>query len=308
MRFACSAVRAGALTLNGERIPSLQFYVKRGDVVALAPLAAAPNSAEAAAAAAQINWRSRILFEDAVLLVVDKPAGIASAPAKAEPVNTLSCMEAALRARDGAAAPKELFPLHRLDKPTSGVLMLAKDARICAPVSRALRVKDGVSKLYWAALQGRLPGPESGSWSDRMELGGSGKSFLLPADAPEGEGKSAKAGFTVVERIGNAATVVRLMPTTGRMHQLRVQTSARGAPVIGDDRYGSAPPAGRAPPPRLFLHCERMAMRHPDTNAELEFTAPLPEELAVYLLRLRKHAQGANDAARAGSEATHAAA
>jgi 23S rRNA-/tRNA-specific pseudouridylate synthase len=181
--------------------------------------------------------------------------------------------------------------------------MLAKDARICAPVSRALRVKDGVSKLYWAALQGRLPGPESGSWSDRMELGGSGKSFLLPADAPEGEGKSAKAGFTVVERIGNAATVVRLMPTTGRMHQLRVQTSARGAPVIGDDRYGSAPPARRAPPPRFFLHCERMALRHPDTDAELEFTAPLPEELAVYLLRLRKAAGRNADAAPAQAAA-----
>ena len=290
-------MRAGALTLNGERVPSLHFYVKRGDVVALAPVAAAPDSAAQLAAAAQINWRSRILFEDAVLLVIDKPAGFASAPAKAEPVSALSCMEKALRARDGAAAPKELYPLHRLDKPTSGVLMLAKEARICAPVSRALRMR-GVTKQYWAGLEGHLPGPDSGLWSDRMELGGSGKSFLLPADAPEGEGKTAKAGFTVIERIGKVATVVRLTPTTGRMHQLRVQTSARGAPVMGDDRYGSAPPAGRAPPPRLFLHCERMVIRHPDTDAELEFTAPLPEELAVYLLRLRKSAR-TSDAAPA---------
>jgi RluA family pseudouridine synthase len=294
-----SAVRAGALTLNGERVPSLSFYVKRGDVVALAPLAAVPDASALIAAASAINWRSRILYEDAVLLVIDKPAGFASAPAKAEPVSALSCMESTLRARDGAAAPKELYPLHRLDKPTSGVLMLAKDSRICAPVSRALRMR-GVSKQYWALLSGSLPGPDSGSWSDRMELGGSGKSFLLPADAPEGEGKTAKAGFAVVERLGSVGTVVRLTPTTGRMHQLRVQTSARGAAIVGDDRYGVAPPANRAPPPRLFLHCERMAMRHPDTDAELEFTAPLPEELAVYLLRLRK-AGRSTDAAQSAT-------
>ena len=176
-------------------MPSLNYYVKAGDVVALAEMAAVPDSAALLAAAAQINWRSRILFEDAVLLVIDKPAGFASAPANAEPVSALSCMEQALRARDGAAAPKELYPLHRLDKPTSGVLMLAKDPRICAPVSRALRTR-GVSKHYWAALDGRLPGDDAGTWPNWE-----GSTACPPSAAPELNHSASRAAAQSRSRI-----------------------------------------------------------------------------------------------------------
>ena len=300
-------MRAGALTLNGKRLGSLEFFVKRGDVVSLAPLPGAQDAAAAAASAAAVNWRARVLYEDEALLVIDKPAGIASAPARGDATHALGCMEAMLRRRDGDAAPPELFPLHRLDKGTSGVLMLAKQARVCAPVSRMFRTRDGVKKQYWALLSGGLPGmPDAGQWADSLVLGGDGKSHVLPPGSEE-EGKSAKAGYEVVTRMGRAATVVRLSPTTGRMHQLRVQSASRGAPVLGDDVYGSLSGA-LPPPPRLCLHCARMVLRHPDdATRELVFEAPLPEELAVYALRLRKAGRAteppAADAAAAAAAA-----
>jgi RluA family pseudouridine synthase len=303
-----SAMRAGALTLNGKRLLSFDFFVKRADAVALAALPGAGADA-AAALVASTDWRARVLFEDAHLLVIDKPSGVASAPARAEPSHAIGACEAMLRARDGPGAPPELFPLHRLDKDTSGVLMMAKDARICAPVSRAFRTR-GVAKTYWALLGGALPaGEESGQWSDALELGNDGKAHVLPAGAVDAEGeprgKSAKTRFSVTERLGRFATLVSLAPLTGRMHQLRAQAAARGAAVMGDDRYGMASASAanaKGAPPRLCLHCARMEMEHPAApGTQLRFEAPLPEALAVYAQRVRK-------AARAGEAAAAAAA
>jgi RluA family pseudouridine synthase len=294
-------MRAGALTLNGSKLLTFEHYVKRGDEVVLARLPGAQSAAAAVAWAAGINWRARVLHEDELLLVIDKPAGIASAPARAEAAHALGCCEAMLRARDGAAAPAELFPLHRLDKDTSGVLMLAKHARACEPVSRQFRTR-GVTKQYWALLAGALPGPDEAQWADWLLLGtADGKAHLVPAEQAEAAGaKSAKTRVAVTERLGRAATVVSLAPTTGRMHQLRAQSAARGCAVLGDDRYGRATQGAATAPPRLCLHCARMTVHHPDDPAtQLEFNAPLPEELAVYAQRLRK---GAKLAAAAGAE------
>ena len=200
------------------------------------------------------------------------------------PASALSSCEAFLRLRDGSAAPPQLFPLHRLDKDTSGVLMLAKAAHICDTVSAALRSRK-VRKVYEAILQGSLEGGESGLWSDLLEVGNDGKAHVN--DVESGVGKSAKTEWRVTERFAGVATAVELSPLTGRMHQLRAQAASRGAPVLGDERYGRAAKGV----PRLCLHCKRMSMAHPlEPHRELIFEAPTPPELAVYAQRLRKRA------------------
>jgi len=277
------AARLGAVTLNGRKLTTLRDqYVKQGDSVVLLPHA--PPAAAVAAAAAAVDWRARVLYEDTLLLVVDKPAGLASTPARSEPASALSSCEAFLRLRDGSAAPPQLFPLHRLDKDTSGVLMLAKAAHICDTVSAALRSRK-VRKVYEAILQGSLEGGESGLWSDLLEVGNDGKAHVN--DVESGVGKSAKTEWRVTERFAGVATAVELSPLTGRMHQLRAQAASRGAPVLGDERYGRAAKGV----PRLCLHCKRMSMAHPlEPHRELIFEAPTPPELAVYAQRLRKRA------------------
>lgn len=290
------AARSGAVSLNGRVLTSPESrFVKEGDAVELrAPAAGAAQAAGDAPAL----LLGRVLFEDVSFLVLDKPAGLSSTPAPSQPASALSLAEALLLARDGA--PLRLYPLHRLDKETSGVLVLAKAAALCAPMSRLLRT-GGVAKRYIALLNGSLPAPPGSVWMDGHALSAGGRAIIRPwpgADAAVGARlKSARTAVEVAERFGAAATLVRLAPSTGRMHQLRAQAAARGCPVLGDDVYGRVGTAagGRASAAaaataasRLCLHCERMALEHPlEPGRLLEFVAPLPEAMEESARRLR---------------------
>ena len=180
--------------------------------------------------------------------------------------------------------------MHRLDKDTSGVLILAKTAAAAAQLATAFR-GSAVRKQYFALLTGHLEGPQEGLWSDIIQLGSDGRSHILPAGSSVAGGKTAKARFTVVECFAAAgATAVRLLPTTGRLHQLRAQAAARGAPISGDDRYGNRDNARPTSPavPRLCLHCESLELPHPALPDELlQLRAALPDDILIYADWLR---------------------
>lgn len=246
------------------------------------------------------------MYEDATLLAVNKPCGIASTPAAGQASSVLSLVEKHVRARGGADKATTLFPLHRLDVPTSGVLLFAKTPRACAPVSRAF-TKGSVRKQYWALLSGALPEESSDTkWVDMLEPGSNGRMRVSPSSeavAPSPAARRAETRFSVLERFGASASAVQLSPVTGRTHQLRVQAAARGISVIGDALYGTQSGARTAgahlKPPRLCLHCASLSLEHPmEKGKMLVLEAPLPEELKAFVEKLR--ARGETQGARGG--------
>jgi 23S rRNA pseudouridine1911/1915/1917 synthase len=218
-----------------------------------------------------------VLYEDEDLLAVDKPSGIASHPTYAKKLGTaLQRVEEMLRRRSGEKAP--LWPLHRLDTETSGVLLFAKTRAAARAVNQNF-ARRRVSKRYLALVRG-LPAPAIGEV--RLPLA---EGHLRTE--PSAAGKEAATRYRVVEAIGGTA-LVELEPLTGRMHQLRVHLAAIGHPILGDGKYGAPPPLDALAPPRLMLHASHIELPHPSGGAPLAVASPRPEDFRAVLERLRR--------------------
>ena len=202
-----------------------------------------------------------ILFEDDDLVVVNKPAGLLTAPTPESVRGNLSDL---LRRRSDP--PAELFVVHRLDLPTSGVLVFAKTDAANRELSELFRRHD-VDRRYLVVVEGEWP------------------EDLSRIEAPV-LGKEAITDFEVVERHALGANTLRATLSTGRNHQIRRHVSEAGHPVAGDRRYGAG--KGSLPrPPRLALHATRLGFRHPRTNEPMSFDVDLPAELTGWLEQLR---------------------
>ena len=267
--------RSGELWLNGKRISSLELFVKEGDKVEWKQPHTQPLDLD-------IDWPSRVLHEDESLLVINKPAGLASTPAPGQSTNVLAAVEQWLRSRESTLPT--LYPVHRLDLATSGVLILVKSKVACDVLGRAFKTR-AVKKCYHALVRGAAP-EEAFTWHDALEVGKDGRAHVHPP-SPEATGKSAKTSGVVVQRFGKLATHLELRPTTGRMHQLRAQAASRGMPILGDFVYGVADAVSGVAPPRLLLHCSAMEFPHPDDPEKvLSLHAPMPEDMTLCIARL----------------------
>jgi 23S rRNA pseudouridine1911/1915/1917 synthase len=212
---------------------------------------------------------SAILHEDTSLVAIEKASGVPSHPTFARKLGTaLQMTEELLRARAGRKVP--LWPLHRLDTDTSGVLLFAKTK----PAARAVNqnfARRRVRKRYVALIAG-VPSPESGEIALGLREG-----HLRSDVAPDG--KEAVTRYRTLERLGDAA-LVELEPLTGRMHQLRVHLAAIGHPILGDRKYGGA---RVRPAPRLMLHASRLDLPHPDGGTPFAVESALPEDFRAAL-------------------------
>jgi RluA family pseudouridine synthase len=216
-----------------------------------------------------------ILHEDGSLLVVDKPAGL--------PVHGSgggeATVETVLRRQLGGRAVRMGFTLsavHRLDRDTSGVLVLARRRKACQRVME--QFADGsVEKRYLALV---LRGPPSDEGTIDAPLAGLGKHAGTLQDA--------LTEFRVVSR-GAEAALVGCQPRTGRTHQIRRHLASIGCPLAGDERYGSARFDAHAKAAwgldRMFLHAAELTLAHPDSGENVTFRAPLPEPLQQVLER-----------------------
>jgi tRNA pseudouridine32 synthase / 23S rRNA pseudouridine746 synthase len=201
-----------------------------------------------------------VLHEDAHLLVLDKPSGLLTVPAK--PPGEQDCLEA----RAQAARPGALL-VHRLDRDTSGVVVFALSRLAQRHLGWQFERRQ-VEKRYLARVAGEVVGdagrielPLACDWPNRP------RQMVTPA------GKPAVTDWTVLAR-EPGATRLRLAPLTGRSHQLRVHLAALGHPILGDPLY--APPEVAAAAGRLQLHAEAIAFRHPDGGARVSFASPAP--------------------------------
>jgi tRNA pseudouridine32 synthase / 23S rRNA pseudouridine746 synthase len=202
----------------------------------------------------------QVLHADESILVVDKPAGLLSVPGRGE--DRADCLIARLR-----AVYPDVLLVHRLDLDTSGVMVFARTKPAQAALGRQFEART-TRKVYVARLAGELAEP-----TGRVDL-------PLTVDWPNRPrqhvnhetGRPAQTDWRVV-KAGGGETRVRLLPVTGRSHQLRVHMAELGHPILGDPLYASGAAQDH---PRLMLHAESLRFRHPDTGVMLSFTAPCP--------------------------------
>jgi 23S rRNA pseudouridine955/2504/2580 synthase len=269
-------LRTGQVRVDGARAKA-STRLAAGQAVRVPPLpdVAPPPGPKHALSKADWDFLASItLYEDDDLLVVNKPPGIAVQGG----TKTTHHID---RLLEGLGDGPETRPrlVHRLDRDTSGVLVIAKRRSVAAKLGRAFQTRS-VRKIYWALLHG-VPRPPQG----KVEAA------LVKASGPEGDRvRKARAGeqdiaqsavthYAVVDRAGQQVAFVSLKPVTGRQHQLRAHMAILGHPILGDEKYHGDKDLPEGIPNKLHLHARRISFPHPSGEGMVDVTAPLPEHM-----------------------------
>jgi 23S rRNA pseudouridine955/2504/2580 synthase len=266
-------LRTGQIRLDGRRA-SAGDRIAPGQIIRVPPLGdlSSPPKPSDAPRPRDIEMVLRaIIHRDDDLMVLNKPAGLAVQGG----TNTERHLDAMLDALRFDADERPRL-VHRLDRDTSGVLVLARSAASAATLAQAFRDKR-TRKIYWAAVVG-LPKPRSGRIDQALaKLPGPAGERVAP---DEDEGKRAVTYYRTVSHAGAKIAWLALQPVTGRTHQLRAHCVTLGTPILGDGKYGGgeAHPAGVPNARNLHLHARALALPHP-AGGELVITAPLPPHM-----------------------------
>jgi 23S rRNA pseudouridine1911/1915/1917 synthase len=237
-----------------------------------------------------------VVFEDEHVLVVDKPAGMVTHPGAGRPTGTLAAAALAHAPEmAGVGSPRRPGVVHRLDRGTSGLIVLAKTQQAYEGLTRQL-ARRTVSRRYLCLVQGSVR-PSEGVID--TAIGRDPRSRLRMAVLREGKGKRAVTRFRVLERFGAGASAVSFLECrleTGRTHQIRVHLASLGHPLLGDETYRGrrAGPVGDPVLAGLLaglggvaLHAAGLAFTHPVTGAPMSFACPLPDRMGRILSHLR---------------------
>lgn len=268
-------LRTGQIRVDGKRAEA-NTRLLAGQEVRIPPLPEGPAperpgprpvSAEDARA-----LEAMVIHRDDSLLVLDKPHGL---PVQGGPgiLRNLDAMLDALRF--GHAERPRL--VHRLDRDTSGVLVLARSAAVAARLAAAFRSRD-VEKTYWAVVVGQPEAPEGRIDLALAKLAGPRGERTTAVDDPK-QGARAITDFRVLDAARRRAAWLELKPLTGRTHQLRVHCAeGLGCPILGDGKYGGAAAHLEGLPNQLHLHARALRLPHPEGGV-LEVAAPLPPHM-----------------------------
>ncbi|MBI9020463.1 MAG: RluA family pseudouridine synthase [Verrucomicrobia bacterium] len=222
-----------------------------------------------------------ILYEDSHMIVINKPAGLVVHPAAGNEDGTL--VNALLyHCKDLAGIGGEKRPgiVHRLDKDTSGVMVIAKTEQALNELARQFKERE-TEKEYLAIVRG-VPTPPRGRIATTI---GRHPIHRKKMAVNVRSGRHAVSYYDVAEAFNNAA-MLRVRIETGRTHQIRVHMAHLKHPIIGDKLYGRSQP-GPARADRQMLHAARLSLSHPDTGERLKFQAPLPKDMEELLTKLR---------------------
>lgn len=276
-------VRQGEVRVNRKRAKA-ELKLETGDVLRIPPMRVSQRPVTQAPAAPFAEGAIPVLYEDRHLLVVNKPAGIAA--------HGGSGISYGLIERLRATHPDEpmLELCHRLDKETSGAIVIAKTRKALVRMHDLMKA-GSVEKHYFTLVKG--------DWvNERQHVRLPLERYLLASGERRvrvsAEGMKAHSIFTQLERFG-AVTFLDVELKTGRTHQIRVHACASGHPLVGDDKYGDfefnkAVAQGTLGMPfkRMFLHAARLAFEHPVSGEALDIRAPLPPECEGLLAALRR--------------------
>jgi len=279
-------LRTGQVRVDGKRVEAKE-RVEAGQQVRVPKVVRLPkkeNSALVAAGSSQTDRdaiEAMILYEDDQVLVLNKPFGLAVQGGTGTR-HHIDGMLAGMIDRFGDR-PRLV---HRLDRDTTGILLVAKTRQAAAKLGRTFQTRSA-AKTYWALVNG-VPKPHQG----KIEAA------LVKATNEDGEDRVRKARpgeqevamhatthYAVVDRMGQKAAWVSLKPTTGRQHQLRAHMAMIGHPIVGDPKYqdqlheGKSVLADSGVADKLHLHARRLVLPHPDGERKLDVTAPLPPHM-----------------------------
>ncbi len=275
--------RTGQLRLDGARVGPGDRLAE-GQTLRVPPvepaalMAAKPQRERRPLSADEIDFaQSLVIHKSRHAIVINKPPGLATQGGTGTTAHVDGLLDALQY--EAEARPKLV---HRLDKDTSGVLLLARTARAAAFFSKCFATRD-TRKIYWAVTAGcprlddaliDLPlAKQPGTGGEKMHV-------------DETAGQVAKSRFRVIDRAGDRAAFVEMQPLTGRTHQLRVHAAATGTPIVGDGKYGGAEAFLTGGISRkLHLHARRLVIALPD-GGKLDVTADLPQHMADTLATL----------------------
>jgi len=270
------AIDAGRVTVDGALRPK-RHRVAEGERVEVTP-----EPAPAAVEGAQ-DVPFAVAYEDAHLIVVDKPAGVVVHPARGHRGGTLS--EALSGRAVGGEDPARAGIVHRLDRETSGLLVVAKSEEVHRRLQEAIRQRT-VRREYLALVEG-CPPARSGTIDAPI---GRDRRVRTRMSTDTENPRDARTHFAL-ERALPSTALLRVTLETGRTHQIRVHLQAIGHPVAGDPEYGTPGLLGLQ---RQFLHAARLAFEHPVGGEPLDLSSPLPSDLAAVLERLSAEANARN--------------
>ncbi|MDD4857216.1 MAG: RluA family pseudouridine synthase [Candidatus Krumholzibacteria bacterium] len=269
-------LRKGLIFLNGVKANG-SARLKAGDVVAVNISEAEENGRSRQAAppratsACEIGATVPVLYEDDSILVIDKPAGLVVQPGNRADKGSLLDLLERYRLKHAAPASEPLFlytPVHRLDRQTSGALIIAKTRPAARALSRAISQGD-VLKTYLAVVEGIPPG-KSGEISAPLATYKGKHSHSAPAAT----GKEARTSYSVLKKLSGERALLEVSIRTGRTHQIRAHLASIGHPIAGDKEYGASSRSGG----KLFLHAWKLQFQHPETGAVIAVTASPPPD------------------------------
>jgi 23S rRNA pseudouridine955/2504/2580 synthase len=273
-------LRTGQVRVDGGRAKT-STRLAAGQTVRIPPLPDTPPPpalAQALSKADRAFLASITLYEDDDLLVLNKPSGIAVQGG----TKTTHHID---RLLEGLGDGPETRPrlVHRLDRDTSGVLVIAKRRSVAAKLGRAFQTRS-VRKIYWALVHG-VPKPPQGKIDAALvKAGGPDGDRVRKARPGEQDiAQSAITHYAVVDRAGQKIAFVSLKPVTGRQHQLRAHMAIIGHPILGDGKYEGDKNLAEGISNRLYLHARRISFPHPSGDGVVDITAPLPEHMAKTL-------------------------
>ncbi|MCW5770520.1 MAG: RluA family pseudouridine synthase [Rhodospirillaceae bacterium] len=273
-------LRTGQVRVDGKRVKASD-HVQAGQVVRVPPLALddAPKRVPRPALRpgdldALKGW---ILFQDRSVIVLNKPPGLAVQGGTKSERNLDAMLAAAAESLGGRP-----LLVHRLDRDTSGVLLLARSPDVARKLGEAFRGKEA-KKLYWALIAGKPERPRglvdlplakrTGSAGERVVA----LDYEEDLDLDEAGARRAVSAYAVIDNAGNRVSFVALQPRTGRTHQLRVHMAALGTPILGDGKYGGSGAFVRMDgiAAQLHLHARRLRLPHPERGT-IDVKAPAP--------------------------------
>jgi len=269
-------LRTGQVRVDGGRVKA-NTRLEAGQSVRVPPLPDAPpppGTAKPLSKADRAFLKSITLYEDDDLLILNKPAGLAvqGGTKTAQHIDRLL---------EGMGDSPQTRPrlVHRLDRDTSGVLVVAKKRAVASKLGKAFQSRS-VRKIYWALVHG-VPKPPQGKVDAALVKAATadGERVRKARPGEQDKAQSAVTHYSVIDRAARQVALMSLKPVTGRQHQLRAHMAILGHPILGDTKYPSEAELPEGIERRLHLHARRISFPHPSGEGVVDVTAPLPPHM-----------------------------